>query len=140
MSKQERPPSSATENHPVKQDVLPEARLSITCWLGRRPTLVNGPAAATVTAWFAGKVTLVFTVGVPARVTAGELATLTLHGPDCVAPTVPETVAVPVVGNGNGLTMLTGVAPGPAVAAFWPPLMRTPAAARARTAATANRR
>src|SRR5262249_41151977 len=78
----------------------------------------------------------------------GKLATFTFtgcpviptfHGPDCVAPTVPETVAVPVVGNGSGPMMVTG-APGPAFAAFWPPLIRTAAAATARTAGTAIRR
>src|SRR5438874_8489561 len=60
---------------------------SITCLLGRRPTCVNGPAPAVVTPMLAGNVTFAFTVGVPARLTAGVFTTLTF----CVvwAPAVP---------------------------------------------------
>jgi hypothetical protein len=96
--------------------------VSITCVLGKRPTFVNRPAAVTVTPWLAGKVTLAFT----------------FQGPDCVAPTVPETVAVPVVGNGNGLTMFAGAGPADAFAGLWSPFISTPAAASATTVATAN--
>src|SRR5260370_10891289 len=76
MSKHVPLPSGFEAIRPFKQKGVGGMVDGVTCWLGRRPTLVNGPAV-TVTSWFAGKATLAFTVGVPERLTGGREPTVT---------------------------------------------------------------
>src|SRR5215468_11040784 len=72
MSKQELLPLIFEADHALGQL---KSRESITCWLGRRPTLVNVPAT-----FCTGKIAelpAIFTFGVPARLTGGRELTFT---------------------------------------------------------------
>src|SRR5215472_1284862 len=99
MSKQELLPLIFEADHALGQL---KSRESITCWLGRRPTLVNVPAT-----FCTGKIAelpAIFTFGVPARLTAGSVLTLTVGVP------LIETAGVPArLTGGSEFTFTVGV-------------------------------
>src|SRR5215472_1165306 len=98
MSKQEPPALLVIASHALGQF---KVKLSITCWLGRRPTLVNDPATS-CTAKIA-ELPAILTFGVPARLTAGRVLTLTVGVP------LMETAGVPArLTGGRELTFTAG--------------------------------